>query len=544
MMSMSRTEVTGQLVDVVNGKVVPSKVIMEDGKFAEISPLDDAPGRFLIPGLIDSHIHIESSQLCPSRFAEAVVPHGTTAVVSDPHEIANVLGVEGVRYMLSDSEGVPLRTYLTVPSCVPATKYEDSGATLGVAEIEELFKDRRFVALGEVMDYRGVLEDDPRIMDKVRAVKKLWKLIDGHCPGLVGNDLVKYINAGMRTDHECLTPDEAEEKYFLGMWIQVREGSASKDLEALMPFAKRHECMLVSDDLRAKDIASGHLDALLRKAVASGMPVMHAIRAVTAWPAWHYGLPGGSIAVGRTADLVVVDDLNDFHVKEVYIAGDLVARDGQAMFPVEPKGAPLAIVPQERTAAEMLIPAKGDRTSVRVIHVLPDQIESMAFITELPVREGVVLPDPQQDVLLLALCNRYREAVPVIGFVKGFGLKRGAMATTVAHDSHHILAVGASPEDMASAINHVSRSGGYAVVDGETVKTLPLNVAGLMSTSPMNEVAQREAELVDMLKGLGCKLTAPFMTLSFQSLLVVPELKIGNRGLFDTVRMEFVHPLI
>lgn len=541
---MSRFEVEGQLVDVVNGKVLPSRVVIEGGKFAEIVPLEEAPPRYLLPGLIDSHIHIESSQLCPSRFAEAVVPHGTTAVVSDPHEIANVLGVEGVRYMLSDSEGVPLRTFLTVPSCVPATKYEDSGAVIGIPEIEELFRDRRFVAFGEVMDYRGVLEDDPLIMDKIKAVKKLWKLIDGHCPGLVGEDLVKYINAGMRTDHECLTPDEAEEKYFLGMWIQVREGSASRDLGLLMPFAKRHECMLVSDDLRAKDIASGHLDVLLRKAVAMGMPVMHAIRAVTAWPAWHYGLPGGSIAAGRTADLVVVDDLKDFQVRDVYIAGELVARDGRALFEVAPKDAPLAIFPQERRAEEMMIPAQGERASVRVIRVLPDQIESNAFVTELPVRGGKVHPDPQQDVLLLALCDRYRQAAPVLGFVKGFGLKRGAMATSVAHDSHHILAVGASAKEMAMAVNTVAMQGGYAVVDGEEVGSLPLNVAGLMSTEPMSAVAGREAELLEMLKGMGCPLPAPFMTLSFQSLLVIPELKIGNRGLFDTMRMEFVKPLL
>jgi len=536
--------VEGQLVDVVNGKIVPSRVIMEDGKFSEIITLPDAPKRYLLPGLIDSHIHIESSQLCPSRFAEAAVPHGTTAVVSDPHEIANVLGMKGIELMLEDAANVPLRIFLTAPSCVPATQYERSGATLGVAEIEAMLKDPRFVGLGEVMDVSGVLKDDPLIIAKIKAAKSFWKGVDGHCPGLVGKDLVKYINAGMRTDHESLTADEAEEKYFLGMWIQVREGSASRDLLSLMPFAKTHECMLVSDDLRARDLVNGHLDVLLRKAVALGMPPMHAIRAVTAWPAWHYNLPGGSVAVGRTADLVVVDDLRNFNVRQVYIAGKLVAEDGVPLFLSEPRTNGLGIMPRDLAAEDMLLTAEGEKVSVRVIEAFPDRIESGSLVTELPVRGGQVRAMPEQDVLHMALVNRYVEERPVLGFVKGFGLRRGAMATTVAHDSHHILAVGASTDDMARAINAVSRSGGFAVCDGSDMSMLPLELAGLMSTSHARVVAQKENELVDMLAGMGCRMPAPFMTLSFQSLLVVPELKMSDRGLFDTRRMVVVPPLL
>ncbi len=541
---MSGTVVEGQLVDVVNGKIVPSRVVMEGGKFTEIVTLPEAPNRYLLPGFIDSHIHIESSQLCPSRFAEAAVPHGTTAVISDPHEIANVLGMKGVELMLEDSAKVPLRTFLTAPSCVPATQYERSGATIGVAEIESMLKDQRFVGLGEVMDVQGVLNDDPRIISKIKAAKAFWKGIDGHCPGLVGKDLVKYINAGMRTDHESLTSDEAEEKYFLGMWIQVREGSASRDLRSLMPFAKAHECMLVSDDLRAKDLVNGHLDVLLRKAVALGMPPMHAIRAVTAWPAWHYNLPGGSVAVGRTADLVIVEDLRNFKVLQVFIEGKLVAEDGVPLFLAEPRTNGLGILPRDLVADDLLLPAEGERASVRVIEAVPDRIESGSLVTELPVREGCVRAMPEQDVLHLALVNRYVDERPVLGFIKGFGLKRGAMATSVAHDSHHILAVGASVDDMAKAINAVSRSGGYAVCDDNVISALPLEVAGLMSTSPARVVAQKENDLVELLASMGCKLPAPFMTLSFQSLLVVPELKIGDRGLFDTRRMEVVPAIL
>jgi len=532
--------VEGQLVDVVNGKVAPSRVVMEDGKFTEIVPLAVAPKKFLLPGLIDSHIHIESSQLCPSRFAEAAVPHGTTTVVSDPHEIANVMGMKGIELMLEDASKVPLRIFLTAPSCVPSTQYERSGATIGVPEIESMLKDPRFVALGEVMDVQGVLKDDPRIISKIKAAKAFWKGIDGHCPGLVGNDLVKYINAGMRTDHESMTADEAEEKYFLGMWIQVREGSASRDLRTLMPFAKSHECMMVSDDLRAKDLVNGHLDVLLRKAVALGMQPMHAIRTVTAWPAWHYNLPGGSVAVGRTADLVIVDDLHNFNVIQVYIEGKLVAEEGAPLFLAEPKTNGLSIVPRDLIGQDMLLRAEGEKASVRVMEAFPDRIESGSLVTELPVRDGTVGASPERDVLHLALVNRYEGEPPVPGFIKGFGLKRGAMATSVAHDSHHILTVGASVDDMARAVNAVSRSGGFAVCDGNDLSILPLEVAGLMSTSPARIVAQRENELVEMLAGMGCVMPAPFMTLSFQSLLVVPELKMSDRGLFDTRRMEVV----
>jgi len=541
---MSRTAVEGQLVDVVNGKVAPSRVVMEDGKFTEIVPLAVAPSVYLLPGLIDSHIHIESSQLCPSRFAEAAVPHGTTAVVSDPHEIANVLGMKGIELMLEDASNVPLRIFLTAPSCVPATQYERSGATIGIPEIESMLKDPRFVGLGEVMDVQGVLNDDPRIISKIKAAKAFWKGIDGHCPGLVGNDLVKYINAGIRTDHESMTSDEAEEKYFLGMWIQVREGSASRDLRSLMPFAKSHECMLVSDDLRARDLVNGHLDVLLRKAVALGMAPMHAIRAVTAWPAWHYNLPGGSVAVGRTADLVIAEDLRDFKILKVYIAGKLVAEDGAPLFLAEPRTNGLGMVPRDLVGEDLLPNAEGERASVRVIEAFPDRIESGSLVTELPIRDGRVRASPEQDILHLALVNRYESEKPVLAFIKGFGLKRGAMATSVAHDSHHILAVGASPDDMARAINAVSRSGGYAVCDGDQMSNLPLEVAGLMSTSPARVVAQKENDLVEMLAGMGCRLPAPFMTLSFQSLLVVPELKIGDRGLFDTTRMEVVPAIL
>ena len=334
--TMEPRSVEGQFVDVIEGKVYPARVSFADGRVLAVERLDQAPEHHILPGFVEAHIHIESSQLCPSRFAEAAVPHGTTSVINDPHEISNVLGMTGVRYMLEDAKGVPLRTYFTAPSCVPSTKHDTSGAVFGKEEIDLLLRMKEFVALGEVMDFQAVLRDDNGIKEKIKVAREYWKPVDGHCPGLIGGDLVKYINAGISSDHESLTADEAEEKFHLGMWIMVQEGSANRNLGALLPFAKANECFLVSDDLQATDLMRGHLDLLLRKAVALGMDPIHAIRAVTAWPSWHYFLPGGSLAKGKVADIVIVDDLKDFNVKEVYVAGDLVAKGGKALFTPKP----------------------------------------------------------------------------------------------------------------------------------------------------------------------------------------------------------------
>ncbi len=541
---MDVRSITGNFVDVVSGKIYPAKLSFADGKVLAVEKVDSAPSHFILPGFIDAHIHIESSQLAPSRFAEAVVPHGTTATVSDPHEIANVMGMEGIQYMVQDSESVPLRIFYTAPSCVPATAFETAGARIDAEQIEKLLGMKQFVALGEVMNYRGVINGEPEVMDKIKAAHALWKPIDGHSPGLVGPDLVKYINAGIRTDHECLTADEAEEKFHLGMWVMVREGSTEKNMRDLMPFAKANECFLVSDDLRATDLMKGHVDVLLRKAVSMGMDPIHAIRAVTAWPAWHYYLPGGVLSVGKPADIVIVDDLKDFKVREVYIAGELVAKDGKALFAVNPLKAPLAILRQDRKPVEFGISATGSSARVRVIRVIPDEIESRGETALLKVSDGTVLPDLARGINLIAVVNRYQEAPVSVAFVSGFDLKRGAMASTVAHDSHNIIAVGADAASLAEVVNRVSEQGGYYVTDGERNESMRLPVAGLMSTDPCHSVAEEETRAVNMAHSMGCNLTAPFMTMSFQALLVVPELKLSDKGLFDSQRMSFVDVVV
>ena len=541
---MDVRSITGNFVDVVSGKIFPARLSHADGKVLAIEKLDSAEQHFILPGFIDSHVHIESSQLTPSRFAEAVVPHGTTATVSDPHEIANVMGMDGIRYMVQDSESVPLRIFYTAPSCVPATPFETAGAKIDVEQVEKLLGMKQFVALGEVMNYVGVINGEPEVMSKIKVAHALWKPIDGHCPGLVGNDLVKYINAGIKTDHECLTSDEAEEKFHLGMWVMDREGSTEKSMRDLMPFAKANECFLVSDDLRATDLVKGHVDVLLRKAVSMGMDPIHAIRAVTAWPAWYYYLPGGVLSVGKAADFVIVDDLKSFSVREVYIAGELVAKQGKALFDVNPLKAPLAILRQERKPAEFGIAASGSSARVRVIRARAKDIESKAETAMLKVSDDLVLPDPARGINLIAVVNRYREAPVSVALVSGFDLKRGAMASTVAHDSHNIIAVGADAASLAEAVNRVSEQGGYYITDGERNESMRLPIAGLMSASPCPVVAAEEERAVRMAHSMGCGLAAPFMTLSFQALLVVPELKLSDRGLFDTRRMTFVDVII
>jgi len=536
--------VEGNLVDVVNGTIYPARLNLHRGELVHIERLRSARDDYILPGLIDSHLHIESSLLCPSRFAEAALPHGTTAVVADPHEIANVLGMEGIRYMVRDGKDTPLRFYFTAPSCVPATRWETSGAVIGWREVEELILEQGFIALGEVMDYRGVIEENPEVMGKIEVAKRNGVPIDGHCPGLGGADLDMYIFAGITTDHECVTLEEAEEKHRKGMTIMVREGSASRNMRELLPFARDHECFLVTDDMHAADLMQGHMDARLRMAVEGGMDPIDAVRAATLWPSRHYDLPIGAVEVGRPADFLVVSDLTEFRVKEVYRDGRLVAKNGRPLFRAVPLRIETRIHQQETSADDFVLRHPGPVATVRVIEVRGQTIESEARLLDVEVSDGRITVDPERDIALIAVVNRYQRKPPALGLVRGFGLTRGAMASTVSHDSHNIVAVGMDPHLMAIAVNRVSRSGGYFVTDGTRETSLELDVAGLMSTAHHREVADKERQLHELLSQMGCRLSAPFMTLSFQTLLVVPELKMSDRGLFDSVNMRFVDVVV
>jgi adenine deaminase len=537
--------VDGQLVDVISGDIYPACVNFHEGIVVRIERKIAAPQRYILPGLIDAHCHIESALLTPYRFAEAAVPHGTTAVVNNPHEIANVMGRSGVQYMVDDGKSTPMRLYHTVPSCVPSTRMETNGAVIGWKDVRELLSREDFVALGEMMDIPGVLREDPEAMAKIEVAVQLGKPIDGHAPGLSGYDLDRYIMAGPSTDHECISLKEAEEKHRKGMTIMVREGSAARNLADLMPFARKNRHFLVTDDLHARDLMEGHVDSLLRKAVAGGMDPVHAVRAVTMWPAEHYGLPGGSLYVGGAADMVVVDDLTSFKALETWIGGELMAKDGIPLFTGIPTVVPPAMPSWEIGAKDLRVASRGPTATVRVIDALPDQVVSKASTAEVDTDGEAVLADTSQDVLLMAVVNRYRPARPTVAFVSGFGLRRGAMASSVAHDSHNLIGVGTDPALLALAFNAVMvQGGGYYATDAVGSAGLELPVAGLMSALPCNEVARKEGEITAFVHGMGCPLPAPFMTLSFQSLLTVPELKLSDLGLIDTLRGRQVDPIV
>jgi len=541
---MKGSTIEGNLVDVVGDRIYPAIITVEGGRVTNIEEVKRDFQRYILPGLIDSHVHVESSLLVPSRFAEAAIPHGLTAVVTDPHEIANVLGIEGIEFMVADGKGVPLKFHFTVPSCVPATPWETSGAMIKAEDVDRLMDREEIVALGEMMNYPGVLNGDPEVMAKIESALSRGKPVDGHAPGLRGDALDRYISAGISTDHECTTLDEAIEKSQKGVLVQIREGSAAKNMEDLIGITREHEFFLATDDVHAADILNGYMDRLLRKIVSLGVDPLRAIKAASLWPARHYHLPGGYIDLDMPADMVLVSDLENFNVLEVYIDGNLVAINDRACFEPKPLSAPTRITKKRWCAEDFCLLADGDRAKVRAIRIIPDQITSLEEIVEMKVQNGCILADPSRDLLYIVVVNRYEIAPPSIGIVRGFGLKRGGMASSVAHDSHNIIAVATGPNEMARVVNGVSEYGGYFATDGVSDISLPLPVAGLMSTENAVNVAQMEEEINNFVRSLGCELHAPFMTMGFQSLLVLPNLKIGDKGLFNSLEFKFVDPLI
>ncbi len=537
--------IEGNIVDVAAGRIFPGKVVHENGRITKVEPFAGSFSGFLLPGFLDAHIHIDSSLLCPSRFAEAVVPHGTTAVITDPHEIANVMGIAGISLLREDAATVPLRVFFTAPSCVPATSFETGGGFLGPADVEAMLREKDVVALGEVMNYRGAVNSDPDVLAKIRAAKIAGKPVDGHCPMLAGEDLRRYVALGISTEHECTSAGEALEKHALGMRILVREGSVAKNLAALAPFAKEHDFCLVSDDMIAPDLVRNHLDGLLARAVFLGIDPIRAVRAVTMTPAGHYRLPLGVIEPGRMADIVKVRDLSGFSVEEVYIGGRRVAEGGRPAFSARPTpgGNPISVTPKR--SGDFAVPAQGPSVTARVIDLIPNEIVTGSETATLKVEEGCVAPDRVRDILPVSVVNRYRDAPVMTGFVRGFGLKKGAIASSIAHDSHNIIVVGADPADMAGAANTlIQESGGLCYAEAGSSLLLPLKLGGLMSTERPEEVCARLSLLHAKTREAGCGLNRPFMTMSFLSLLVVPRLKIGDRGLFDVDAGRFVDPVL
>lgn len=544
------------LLNIFTGEITRTNVALGGGrivgigdKYRRARETFTLRSRYLLPGFIEGHIHVESSLMTPEGFAEAVLPRGTTTVVADPHEIANVLGVGGVGYMLHASQGLPLDLYFLAPSCVPSTEWETSGASLGPAEIAKLLEDESVLGLAEVMDYPGVIRGKGELLEKILAARSRGKVVDGHAPGLSGEELIAYLNAGIGTDHECTMLEEAGEKLRLGMRIMIREGSQAKNMADLLPLVRPETArrfLLVSDDREAQDLLrEGHLDALVRRAVSLGLSPHLAVQMVTLNPAEYFGLRDrGSVAPGRIADLVVVEDLQDFTPLLVFKRGRLVAREGHLLHPVPRLQDPAALqtVRVGRLDSERLrIPGVG--RMVRVIDLVPGQIVTRQVVLEVPLVQGEIRPDPSRDLLKLVVVERHgRNGNVGLGLVRGLGLRQGALASSVAHDSHNLIAAGVEDRDILAALEGVIKmGGGLALAAGGTVQaSLPLPVAGLMSPEPPASVAAAMDRLHREARELGSPLPTPFAVLSFLALPVIPELRLTDRGLVDVGRGEIV----
>ena len=532
-----------RIVDVFKGTVEEGSLAIYNGIIVGFGERDarekvDLGGAFLCPGFIDGHVHIESSMVSLPEYARAVVPAGTAAVITDYHEIANVLGVEGIRYMMRLGEGIPLDVFVMLPSCVPATPVETAGAVLGARDLVPLLDSEKVIGLGEVMNFPGAINGDPEVMAKIAACSGLP--IDGHAPGLSGRELEAYVAAGIGSDHECVSAEEAEEKLARGMCIYIREGSTAKNMEALIPIvnpATARRCIFVDDDRQPRDLLEeGHMDFILRKAVALGVDPVTAVRMVSLNAAQRFGLRSrGGIMPGWQADLTVVKDLEGFDVLQVYKRGVKVAEEGALWVDVSP-GPPAPGVMKIDWQKIPSIEVKALGQEMLVIGVVRDQIITSRLEEKPTVEEGLAISDPARDLLKICVFERHRGTGNVgMGFIRGFGLREGAMASTVAHDSHNLMVLGASDEDILAAARAVEGMGGGQVVvkGGEVMAGLPLDVAGLMSTLPLAEVKDRVDRLHDAAQELGCRLEDPFMTLSFMALPVIPELKMTDRGLFD-----------
>ena len=522
----------GQLVDLFARRIYPARIVIRQGRIAAIEPLTKAPSVFLLPGFVDAHIHIESSLLTPSRFAPLALAHGTVATVSDPHEIANVLGIEGIDFMIEDAQRTPLHIAFGAPSCVPATPFETSGAVLDADAIKTLLERPDIGYLSEMMNYPGVIDRDPQVMAKIEAARQAGKPIDGHAPGLRGEALKRYARAGIATDHECTTLEEAEEKIALGMKILIREGSAAKNYEALAPLLAKHpeRVMFCSDDRHPDDLLGGHIDRLAARAVADGFDLFDILRAASLNAIDHYNLPVGMLRVGDRADFVEVEDLRSFRVLRTVIGGETVAQNGQPATPLPPPSKhPNRFEARPLSPQNLRLPAC--RGKIRVIEAHDGSL--LTGHLQLAAKE---IGDPSRDLLKIVVLNRYEpHATPALGAVRGFGLKRGAMAASIAHDSHNLVAVGCDDDALATVLNAViAQKGALAATDGRTLHSLPLPVAGLMSDAEGAKVAAEYARLRDFVRTrLGSPLASPFMTLSFMALPVIPELKLTDRGLFD-----------
>lgn len=534
-------QIKSNYIDIFRQEIYPALISVEHGKIVSIEKADGDFPHYILPGFVDAHVHIESSMLVPTEFAKEAVIHGTVATVSDPHEIANVLGKEGVYYMLENAKKSPLKFNFGVPSCVPATIFETAGAEVTAADIDELMARDDIRYLAEMMNYPGVLFQDKVVMEKIAIAKKYNKPVDGHAPGLTGEQAIQYIQAGISTDHECFTYEEAKFKLQHGMKVLIREGSAAKNFEALIDLLHDYpdDIMFCSDDKHPDDLLLGHINLLVKRAIGKGIDIFKVLKAACVNPVLHYRLPVGLLRAGDPADFILIDNLQEANVLETYINGELVAQNGQRLLSAEPEIVVNNFDTTEKKVADFKI--QLSQNTVRVIEAIDGQLITRTHIAELPMdANGNAVSDTQKDILKIAVVNRYHDAPVAVAFIKNFGLKRGALASSVAHDSHNIIVVGADDESMCQAVNAIiQEKGGLSVTDGAHIRVLPLPVAGLMSTDSCEAVAEKYTGLVRFSKDNGCTLHSPFMTLSFMALLVIPQLKLSDKGLFDGAQFRF-----
>ncbi|MEE8336326.1 MAG: adenine deaminase [Candidatus Neomarinimicrobiota bacterium] len=532
--------ISGNIIDISQGCIYPGTIRIQGGKIQSVRALETKETQFILPGFIDAHIHIESSLLVPSEFARLAAVHGTVAAVSDPHEIANVLGLKGIDFMLDNAAKVPFKFFFGAPACVPATPFETTGAKFGPDELHKLLNRNDIYFLSEMMNVPGVLNDSPQENNKLNLARLYGKQADGHSPGLRGAQAARYAKAGISTDHECLTLEEAREKIGYGMKILIREGSAARNLNELMPLIDEFPQMVMfcSDDRHPDDLVDEHIRHMVLRAIKAGLNLFNILQAACLNPIDHYGLDVGKLKKGDSADFIVIDNLEEMNIMAAYNQGQKTAEDGRSLISrtrVEPINIFRA---QTKSAADYSVPARPGK--LKVIEVIEDQLITGSILAVPRLKNENAVQDLDNDILKITVVNRYENRKPAVGFIKNFGLKKGALASSVAHDSHNIVAIGVTDEDLALAVNLViNNKGGLAAVAGKEEMILPLPVGGIMSALDGYETARAYKRLNAKAKALGTGLKAPFMTLSFMALLVIPDLKLSDQGLFDGKTFQF-----
>jgi adenine deaminase len=534
-------KVQGQIVDIKNKRIYPGELTVEFGKIKSIEEINSAPAHFIMPGFVDAHIHIESSLLVPTEFARMAVVHGTVATVSDPHEIGNVLGTKGVMYMIENGEKVPFKFNFGAPSCVPATIFETAGAEIDTSEVDALLSDNRVKYLAEMMNWPGVLFSDEVVHAKIKAAQKHGKPVDGHAPGLLGEQAEQYINAGMSTDHECFTAEEALGKLKHGMKVQIREGSAARNFDALVDLLHdwSNLMMFCSDDKHPDNLEVGHINELASRAIDKGIDLFNVLQAACINPVEHYNLEVGLLKKGDPADFIIVKNLEKFIPLATYVNGELVAENGNTLIERQPTEVINQFSTELKSALDFKLVATGK--SINVIEAFDGQLITKKKIFPVNIKDGMAVSNVDTDVLKMAVINRYSNAKPAVAFIKNFGLKEGAIASSVGHDSHNITVVGVDDESIARAVNLVIEAkGGLSAVSSTEELILPLPVAGLMSDKDGYEVSKDYTAIDQLSKKIGATLKAPYMTLSFMALLVIPSIKLSDLGLFNGDKFEFM----